>query len=119
MHLVMKFKTANGYYASPASYRASRIVAKFSKRWLDGSLTPPPLWQWQTAPVLTAFQEKLLRHVAACDLPHDLSRVGHRLTEEESPFSTYDDNLLCMGALTTDFRSEMVNKRTGKKARPW
>ena len=29
-HLVMKFKTANGNHASPASCRVSRVVAKFS-----------------------------------------------------------------------------------------
>ena len=55
VHLVMKFKTANGYYASPASYSASRILAKFSKRGLDCSSTPLPLWLWQPSPVITEF----------------------------------------------------------------
>ena len=41
--------------------------------------------------------------------------MGRRLTEEESPFIKYDDYFLCMGAPTTDIRSEMGNKRIGKR----
>ena len=78
VHKVMKFKTANGNHASTASYRVSRVVAKFSIPSKDATPSIHALWQWQRQRALatTEFQAIILRHMSACDLPDILLRCG-------------------------------------------
>ena len=115
VHLVIKFNTSNWNHASPASYRVSCVVAKFSMPSKGGSSPSHALWQWHGVPATTEFQAVILRHTSAYDLPDSLMRFAGRLSEEDALFESYDDYLLCE-AITAQFNSE-TTKCKGKKSK--